>query len=179
MKSSIFYSSLRNMCFFYIFLNPPHSAHLISKCVGLFESCVPAHNGRCKVAWEDELGAQLSDETWARCLTAVRSCSVNTRHRLIQFKAIHRLHYTETKPFHHSVISARSRRTQLLMLFGIVLHCGDLGLVYLISTLRPITDLFCWTWSLPFSALHNTRLPFQKRYNRPSLWVWSWPKDLY
>ncbi len=83
--------------FFDIFLNPPHSAHLISKFVGLFESCVTASNGRFKVAWEDELGAELSDETWDRCLTAVRSCSVNSRHQLIQFKVIHRLHYTKTK----------------------------------------------------------------------------------
>ncbi len=80
--------------------------------------------------------------------------------------------------FHHSVISARSRKIQLLMLFGIVLHCRDFGLAYLIGTLRPITDLLCWTWNLPFSAVHNTLLSFQKLYNRPSLWVWSWPKDL-
>ncbi len=83
--------------FFDVFLNPPHSAHLISKFVGLFESCVTASNGRFKVAWEDELGAELSDETWDRCLTVVRSCSVNSRHQLIQFKVIHRLHYTKTK----------------------------------------------------------------------------------
>ncbi len=62
--------------------------------------------------------------------------------------------------FHHSVISARSRRIQLLMLFGIVLHCLDFGLAYLIGILRPITDLFCWTWNLPFSAFRNTLLPF-------------------
>ncbi len=160
--------------FFDIFLNPPHSAHLISKFAGLFESCVTASNGRFKVAWEDELGAELSDETWDRCLTVVRSCSVNSRHQLIQFKVIHRLHYTKTKlhkmfsSVSHSVISARSQRIQLLMVFGIVLHCRYFGLAYLIGSLRPITDLFCWTWNLPFSAFHNTLLPFQKLYNRPS-----------
>ncbi len=85
------------MCFFYIFLNPPHSRHLISKMFGLFERFVTAPNERFKVAWEDELGAELSDETCDRCLTAVRSCSVNSRHQLIQFKVIHCLYYTKTK----------------------------------------------------------------------------------
>ncbi len=64
---------------------------------GLFESFVTAPNERFKVAWEDELGAELSDETCDRCLTAARSCSVNSRHQLIQFKVIHCLYYTKTK----------------------------------------------------------------------------------
>ncbi len=58
------------------------------------------------MAWEDELGAELSDETWDRCLTAIRSCSVNRRHQLIQFKVIHRLHYTKTKL--HNIFSSVS-----------------------------------------------------------------------
>ncbi len=78
------------------------------------------------MAWEDELGAELSDETWDRCLTAVRSCSVNIRHQLIQFKVIHRLHYTKTKL--HKIFS-----------FGFVLHCWDFGLAYLIGkAYRPL-----------------------------------------
>ncbi len=77
--------------------------------------------------------------------------------------------------FHHSVISARSRRTQLLMLFGIALHCRDFGLAYLIGTRRPITELDV---ELAVFGFSNTLLPFQKLYNRPSLWVWSWPKEL-
>ncbi len=58
------------------------------------------------MAWEDERRAELSDETWDRCLTAVRSCSVNSRHQLIQVKVTHRLHYTNTKL--HNIFSSVS-----------------------------------------------------------------------
>ncbi len=70
-----------------------------------------------------------------------------------------------------SRISARSRRIQLLMLFGFVLHCRDFGLAYLIGTLRPITGPFCWTQNLLSLAFHNTLLAFQKLYNRSSFWL--------
>ncbi len=109
MKSKIcnLNSSLRNMYFFYVFLNPPHSTHLISKLVCLFElSCVTTPNERFKVAWEDELGAELSDETWDKCLTAVPSCSVNSKHQLKQFMVIFHLHYT--KIILHGIVSSVS-----------------------------------------------------------------------
>uniref|UniRef100_A0A0S7EX59 LIN1 n=1 Tax=Poeciliopsis prolifica TaxID=188132 RepID=A0A0S7EX59_9TELE len=52
---------------------------------------------KIKKAWEDELGQQLSDELWEEGLKSVQDCSVNARHNLIQFKTLHRLHYSREK----------------------------------------------------------------------------------
>lgn len=48
-------------------------------------------------AWADELNMELSDENWEECLRNVHKCSVNVRHNLIQFKTLHRLHYSQEK----------------------------------------------------------------------------------
>lgn len=39
----------------------------------------------------------IGDEVWEASLKAIHTCSINTRHQLIQFKVIHRLHYSCTK----------------------------------------------------------------------------------
>jgi len=85
------------MFFLYIFFNPPDSRHLISKFVCLFGSCTSAPTVRFKEAWEENLGVELSDDTWDRCLATIHACSINSRHQLIQFKVIYRLHYTKDK----------------------------------------------------------------------------------
>lgn len=54
--------------FFDVFLNPPDSRHLFSKFVCLFESCVAASTERFKAAWEEDLGVELSDNMWDKCL---------------------------------------------------------------------------------------------------------------
>ena len=50
-----------------------------------------------KLAWENELGTELSDELWEDSLEEVNTCSINSRHCLIQFRVIHRLHYSKSK----------------------------------------------------------------------------------
>ena len=47
--------------------------------------------------WESELGVPLSIEYWEKCLLNIHRCSINARHKLIQFKIIHRLHYSKLK----------------------------------------------------------------------------------
>ena len=47
--------------------------------------------------WESELGVPLSIEYWETCLSNIHRCSINVRHKLIQFKIIHRLHYSKLK----------------------------------------------------------------------------------
>lgn len=48
-------------------------------------------------AWAEDLHCDISVELWEKALALVHSCSINTRHRLIQYKVIHRLHYSKTK----------------------------------------------------------------------------------
>ena len=47
--------------------------------------------------WENDLGAQLADEEWDMALTRVHSSSICSRHSLIQFKVLHRLHFSKVK----------------------------------------------------------------------------------
>lgn len=49
------------------------------------------------MAWEEDLGIQIGDFEWKECLRRIRYCSVNVRHQLIQFKVMHRLHFSKTK----------------------------------------------------------------------------------
>ena len=42
-------------------------------------------------------GAQLSDEEWDMAPTKVHSSSICFRHALIQFKVLHRLHFSKVK----------------------------------------------------------------------------------
>lgn len=50
-----------------------------------------------KEAWEEELGLEISDGDWKTSLEEIQHCSINARHCLIQFKILHRLHYSKTK----------------------------------------------------------------------------------
>lgn len=43
------------------------------------------------------MGLEIDDIVWGEGLSRIRSCSVNVRHQLIQFKVLHRLHYSKTK----------------------------------------------------------------------------------
>ncbi len=50
-----------------------------------------------KSLWEEELGSEISNELWVDSLEEINRCSINSRHCLIQFKILHRLHYSKTK----------------------------------------------------------------------------------
>ena len=50
-----------------------------------------------KLAWENELGTPISDELWDDSLEEINTCSINSRHCLIQFRVIHRLHYSKLR----------------------------------------------------------------------------------
>ena len=59
----------------------------------------PAHTG---VRWKSELGRKLSDEWWQRALDMVNSTSSCARLTLIQFKVLHRIHFSKAKLFNTS-----------------------------------------------------------------------------
>lgn len=48
-------------------------------------------------SWEQDLNIQLSDETWKHSSQRIHHTFLCLRHRLIQFKVLHRLHYTREK----------------------------------------------------------------------------------
>ena len=77
--------------------SPPDSRHLVSKIVHLFDDRIVAHTVGTRDAWREELGIELSESMWTKCLSGIHSCSVNSRHQLIQFKIVHRLHYSKVR----------------------------------------------------------------------------------
>ena len=46
---------------------------------------------------EAELGIEISDEVWEDCIDNIHGSSINVRHSLIQFKIIHRLHFSPAR----------------------------------------------------------------------------------
>lgn len=85
----------QNYNFYDTLLLQPNSKHLISRFVIAFETS--ASTSYLRDTWEKELGVPLSDEIWEESLSNVKKCSINSRYRLIQFKVIHRLHYSKIK----------------------------------------------------------------------------------
>lgn len=73
----------------------PDSKHLITKFVECFASSVSSEFLR--QAWAKDLHSDVPAQLWEKALALVHSCSINTRYRLIQYKVIHRLHYSKTK----------------------------------------------------------------------------------
>lgn len=52
---------------------------------------------KTKMAWEKDLGVELSEDMWQYSLEHIHTSSSCIRHGLIQFKVLHRLHYSRDK----------------------------------------------------------------------------------
>lgn len=83
--------------FFDILKDPPDSRHVTSEFVCLFDDGVVASTAKIREAWKEELGIDLPEVMWDKSLSMIHSCSVNSRHQLIQFKVLHRLHYSKSR----------------------------------------------------------------------------------
>ena len=55
----------------------------------------PSFISDIKFQWESELGEPICDESWESALSRVHSSSVCARHELLQFKTLHRIHWTK------------------------------------------------------------------------------------
>ena len=58
--------------------------------------CLPKMD-RIKEEWERGFGALIPPNVWEASLEHIHECSTNAQHCLIQFKILHRLHYSHTK----------------------------------------------------------------------------------
>lgn len=84
-------------CFYNLVRQAPDSRHMVSQFVSLFSTQVITSSDYLRVAWEKEAGISLSDNIWSEILKRIHSCSINARLQLIQFKIVHRLHYSKTR----------------------------------------------------------------------------------
>lgn len=55
--------------------------------------------GSChlRVAWSDNLNIEIDDETWKTVLKHIHSSAIFARHRIIQCKVVHRVHWSKSK----------------------------------------------------------------------------------
>ena len=83
--------------FFAIMKLKPGSKHLVSKFVSLFSKVSVLSTNHIKSAWEADLGTELSDEVWREGLEKIHLGSNNARLQLIQYKIMHRLHFSKVK----------------------------------------------------------------------------------
>ena len=77
-----------------LLLSQPDSKHLISRFVTALTTSQADH---LREAWAAELGAPVLDKLWEEGLSGIQSRSIRSRHRLIKFKVLQRLHYSKTK----------------------------------------------------------------------------------
>ncbi len=76
-------------------LSNPTSRHLLSRFVNVFPMSV--NTNHLKEAWAKDFGVDLSDEIRNDCLGKIQYCSINARHRLTQFKVVHKLYYSKVR----------------------------------------------------------------------------------
>lgn len=50
-----------------------------------------------KSQWEEELGIMFTEDEWDSVLDRIHSSSICLRHKVIQFKIVHRLHWSKTR----------------------------------------------------------------------------------
>lgn len=82
---------------FKILLGPPEMKGLISSLVKFFLRKIAQPAMTIKAMWEEDLNIKITDEVWKNALNNLHHCSINARLQLIQFKVLHRLHYSKVK----------------------------------------------------------------------------------
>ena len=73
------------------------SDHIISQMYDRLQGLSCPDMTKIKAKWESELGLPIPDDIWESSLEQVHGCSLNARHCLIQFKVIHRIHYSKVR----------------------------------------------------------------------------------
>ncbi len=75
----------------------PYTRGVISKFYGIIQNVNNTLSDPFKVAWGRELDREISNEMWENCIKNIHDSSINARHSLIQFKVVHRLHYSPSR----------------------------------------------------------------------------------
>lgn len=75
----------------------PHSRGLISSIYSIITSIDPQSLDDICKAWQSDLRREITDGEWEDALNQVHSSSPCARHGLVQFKVLHRLHFTNSR----------------------------------------------------------------------------------
>ncbi|XP_014833189.1 PREDICTED: uncharacterized protein LOC106910967 [Poecilia mexicana] len=76
---------------------PTHCRGLISKIYNSISSLNAVKLDEIRAEWSEELGIHISDETWNHALHRVNGSTSCARLGLIQFKVLHRIHYSRAQ----------------------------------------------------------------------------------
>lgn len=74
-----------------------HSKGIIGKIYAVINSVKIEPLARVRGKWEEELATSISEEEWQSVIKNIYSSSICLRHRVIQFKVVHRLHWSKEK----------------------------------------------------------------------------------
>lgn len=80
-----------------LFSSSPNAFDIIFLFVNAFKENSDFSSLYLKTAWEEDLGIQVSETDWDKCFLSIYSCPINSRHQLIQYKVLNKLHYSKTK----------------------------------------------------------------------------------
>ena len=69
----------------------------ISTLYSILQAHSVLYDAKFRRAWAEELGSEITEDTWKSILHKIHSSFINARHRLIQFKTVHRLYYTKLR----------------------------------------------------------------------------------
>lgn len=69
----------------------------ISKIYALIRNSCPDTWHKARMKWEGQVGEVISEDTWKNTTQCTHASSLCVRHGLIQFKVVHRLHYSNDK----------------------------------------------------------------------------------
>ena len=75
----------------------PTSRGIISVLYNLISKLQCTSVDAIKSKWEQDLNVKIKDELWNSILAKVHSISMCVRHALIQFKIVHRVHWSRVK----------------------------------------------------------------------------------
>lgn len=80
-----------------IFKCKPDSKRVVSVLYALLHTQKQASLESLRNKWQEDLGEQIPDEHWEEIIDRICSTSICLKHSVIQFKIVHRLHWSKTR----------------------------------------------------------------------------------
>ena len=75
----------------------PFSKGAVSQVYSVLQDISSPSSSHLQLLWQTDLGIDIPDDMWEECIGNIHRSSINVRHSLIQFKIVHRLHFSPTK----------------------------------------------------------------------------------
>ena len=80
-----------------IILHIPGFKGAVSSFYDMLQASVEVSSEKARADWERDLDTEISEDVWDSILGNIHSSSINSRHTLVQFKVVHRLHYSKSR----------------------------------------------------------------------------------